>query len=148
MNEIQIIQRQLATERLHFAQVAHACGGALANATRGGEFAQACSDYFTFAVSRFDTDSQAAVKLEVARSALASAAEPAWREFLRVFDADAQRHFAGLDARLTKSAPVAQWRALSRIDADSIFAERALYERVKATLPAGITLAALTAFLP
>jgi hypothetical protein len=150
MNEIQIIQQQLATERLHFAQVVAACSGSLGNATLtgAGEFARACDDYFAFAVGRFDAGSQAAVKLAVTGNAGPAEVEPAWSEFLRAFNEDARRHFAGLDARLTKSAPVAQWRALSRIDADSIFAERALYERVKATLPAGITLAALAAFLP
>jgi hypothetical protein len=148
MNEIQLIQQQLATERLHFAEVAGVCEGALANATLAGasEFAHACADYFAFAVSRFDADSTAAAKLEAARLADPASPSLAWRDFLRVFNAEMQQHFVGLDLRLARNAPITRWRAVSRIDADSIFTERALYERVKATLPSGIALAALSAF--
>jgi hypothetical protein len=150
MNEVQVIQQQLATERVHFAEVASACDGAVANATLAGasEFAHACADYFAFAVARFDARSRAAAKLAAVRGGNPAATDSAWRDFLQVFNADMQQHFARLDTRLTSNAPVTQWRALSRIDADSIFAERALYERVKATLPSGIALAAVSAFLP
>jgi len=40
-----------------------------------------------------------------------------------------------LEALLARNVPVTEWRAVSRIDADSIFAERARYARVKAALP-------------
>jgi hypothetical protein len=36
---------------------------------------------------------------------------------------------------LSRNLPVTEWRTVSRIDADSIFAERTLYSRVKATIP-------------
>jgi hypothetical protein len=150
MNEIQIIQRQLATERLHFAEAASACAGALDNATwaEASEFAHACADYFAFAVSRFAAGSTAAAKLQALRAANPVSTDALWRDFLRLFNADWQQHFARLDARLMRGTPVTQWRALSGIDADSIFTERALYERVQATLPSGIAPAARSAFLP
>jgi hypothetical protein len=150
MNEIQIIQGQLSTERLHFAQVASACAGALEHAllTGGSEFSPACTAYFGFAVTRFDPGSKAAAKLEAARAAEPASTDSAWREFLRVFATETEQHFAALDTRLARNAPITQWRMLSRIDADTIFAERALYDRVKATLPSGITLAPSSAFQP
>ena len=150
MNEIQIIQQQLATERLHFAEVANACASALdsESLTGASEFTHACTDYFGFAVTRLDADCKSGGQLATARSADAAAAEGAWREFLREFNADIERHFKDLDENLTRAAPITQWRVLSRIDADSIYTERELYERVKKTLPTGITLAALAAFLP
>lgn len=146
MNEIQIIQGQLGTERLHFAEVAAACGGALDDAllTAGSEFTHACTDYFAFAVTRFESDSKSTAKLASARAAGAAANDSSWRDFLKVFTGESQQHFAALDARLTRNAPVTQWRALSGIDADSIYAERTRYERVRATLPSGIKLAALS----
>ena len=152
MNETQIIQQQLATERLHFAEVANTFASTLDHATLAGvsEFTHACAQYFDFAVKRLAPGSKSGATLARARAASAEArAESArWREFIQEFNTEVGEHFAELDRQLTRSTPITQWRALSRIDADSIFAERALYEHVKKTLPAGITLAALAAFLP
>jgi hypothetical protein len=180
MNEIQIIQKQLATERAHFDEVAQACaawlrggghsadrlgahsrgvggadaanagadraganaartpnaaaanaGGANAAGARGsnadGNFAAACADYFAFAVTRFD-----APKARQLAAQLAGGPRP---EFLQVFTEASRQHFERLDAMLSRNLPVTEWRAVSRIDADSIFAERTLYSRVKATIP-------------
>lgn len=122
MNEIQIIQGQLATERAHFAEVTQLCG-----AHGGGSgFAAACTDYFAFAVTRFEPP--------VAERLAATLARGLNAEFLSAFDEGARNHFAKLDSLLTRNLPVTEWRAVSRIDADSIFAERARYARVKATL--------------
>jgi hypothetical protein len=150
MNEIQIIQQQLAIERLHFAEVANTFASSLDEATLPtlSEFTHACAEYFAFAVAHLGTDSKSGAKLTVARAAEATGAVTAWRGFIREFNSDIAKHFSGLHGTLTPSAPITQWRALSRIDADSIFAERALYEQVRKTLPSGITLAALGAFLP
>jgi hypothetical protein len=128
MNEIQIIQQQLATERLHFAEVANACAAALdsVNLAARGDFVTACADYFAFAVTRLAGSFKAPA---------ANAGEERWREFLRAFDEQTSKHFATVDALLTRNLPVSEWRALSKIDADSIFTERALYGRVKATVP-------------
>jgi hypothetical protein len=128
MNEIQIIQSQLTTERLHFAEVANACVAALGDGsfTARSDFAAACADYFAFAVTRLALNSRAPAP---------DAPEDRWHEFLRAFNDQATKHFGALDALLTRNLPVAQWRALSKIDADSISTERAYYGRVKATLP-------------
>jgi hypothetical protein len=122
MNEIQIIQKQLATERAHFAEVAAACTQVHAAA---GDFVSACTDYFAFAVTRFESAQELAAQL-------AKGLSP---QFLSAFTEGSRRHFDKLDALLTGNLPVTQWRSVSRIDADSIFAERARYGRVKATIP-------------
>jgi|SRR5882724_1424733 len=130
MNEIQIIQNQLATERLHFAEVANACVTALGTGTFAarGDFVTACADYFAFAVTRL-------AGLSTLKAPAADPADERWREFLRVFNEEATKHFAAVDELLTRNLPVTEWRIISRIDADSIFTERALYGRVKATVP-------------
>lgn len=184
MNEIQIIQKQLATERAHFEEVAQACANHLGAGARNGDdrataspgagarsgddradaghgagalsavshvvgdssadargaasrgasgssseddFATACADYFAFAVTRFDAPTAQQLAKQLARGPR--------REFLRAFAAASRKHFERLDALLTRNLPVTEWRAVSRIDADSIFAERTSYSRVKATLP-------------
>lgn len=141
MNEIQIIQTQLATERAHFEEVATACAAARANTvwqlgatgqaagdtTATADFATACADYFAFAVTRFEPQSADALTAQ-----LAAGAGP---EFLRAFTEASHRHFASLDGMLARNLPITQWRAVSRIDADSIYAERTRYSRVKATIP-------------
>jgi hypothetical protein len=122
MNEIQIIQTQLATERAHFADVAAACTHKHAAA---GDFVTACTDYFAFAVTRF-------AGAEALAAQLAKGLGP---EFLDAFAEASRRHFAKLDAMLLRNPSVTEWRAVCGIDADSIFAERARYGRVQATIP-------------
>ncbi len=122
MNEIQIIQQQLATERAHFSEVAGACARELSG-TAGADRLAACTDYFAFAITRFEP-----AAAESLASALARGLDP---DFLRAFTDTCRVHFARLDALLARNVPVTEWRALSRIDADSIFAERARYARVK-----------------
>jgi hypothetical protein len=124
MNEIQIIQKQLATERAHFTEIAQLCA---ASGVSGADFATACTDYFAFAVTRFDP-----AVAERLSATLARGLNPG---FVSEFDASARDHFQKLDALLARNVPVTQWRALARIDADSIFAERTRYARIKATLP-------------
>jgi hypothetical protein len=139
MNEIQIIQKQLATERAHFDEVAQACaawlgaGGRSADgrgaggSSADGNFVAACADYFAFAVTRFD-----AAKARQLAAQLAGGPRP---EFLQAFTETSRQHFERLDAMLSRNLLVTEWRAVSRIDADSIFAERTLYSRVKSTIP-------------
>jgi hypothetical protein len=122
MNEIQIIRKQLATERAHFAEVAQACSQLQ---TARGDFVTACTDYFAFAVTRFEAAPELVAQL-------ASGLSP---EFLAAFTEASCRHFEKLDAVLARNLPVTEWRAVSRIDADSIVAERVRYSRVKATIP-------------
>jgi hypothetical protein len=159
MNEIQIIQKQLATERAHFNEVTRICadrldasgsyadnrGADVADAGgRGadgrdadvadagshgvnGDFAAACADYFAFAVRRFDAPT--------AQRLAARLAGGPRTEFLQAFTEASRQHFERLDALLPRNLPVTEWRAVSRIDADSIFAERTLYSRMKAAIP-------------
>jgi hypothetical protein len=49
-----------------------------------------------------------------------------------------------LDKLFAQQARVTDWRAVSGIDADSIFEERTRYTKVRAALPAGIELSATT----
>jgi hypothetical protein len=128
MNEIQIIQSQLASERLHFAEVAGSCAAALGNGSFAAnrDLAAACADYFAFAVTRLAWNSTAPSP---------DATAERWREFLRAFNEQAAKHFGSLDELLTRNLPVSEWRALAKIDADSIFTERTYYRRVKATTP-------------
>ncbi len=130
MNEIQIIQQQLATEKLHFSEVAAACAAAI-DAGRfrpEGELAAAIANYFAFATRRISPSHPG--------QALpgADAGETRWREFLQSFNEASGKHFAAIDGLLTRSLPVTEWRTLSRIDADTIFDERARYQRVKAAI--------------
>jgi len=128
MNEIQIIQSQLATERQHFAEVADACAAALETGTFAGrsDFGAACADYFAFAATRLACNSSPPGP---------DAPVDRWRGFLRAFNDQATTHFGSLEQLLSRNLPVSEWRTISRIDADSIYTERAYYGRVKATVP-------------
>jgi hypothetical protein len=128
VNEIQIIQNQLATERLHFAEIAQACAAVLdkTDFTPGSEFARSCADYFAFAVTRVRG---------MTTAPRADASTASWREFLRIFNETATKHFVAVDELAARNLPVTEWRAQCGIDADSIFTERARYTRVKATVP-------------
>jgi hypothetical protein len=149
MNEIQIIQQQLATERQHFTAVADAFAASLdtprvaaaPTAVDSTEFVRACADYFAFALcgSEHGPRSEAMAKLDCAR---ATATKTSWQDFLEAFNSELQKRFASLDALAARNPSITQWRVASRIDADSIFQERALYMRAKAALPANVTLGA------
>jgi len=128
MNEIEILQSQLATERLHFTEVARSCMVALETGRFAGtDFAQACADYLAFAITRLTW------KSTVLPRADASGAD--WRQLLRLFAEASEQHFAALEACRKRNLSVSEWRALAKIDADSIFTERARYGRVMATAP-------------
>jgi hypothetical protein len=127
MNEIQIIQKQLATEHEHFTEVASIAGAALSGPVPIPALLAACTDYLAFAVTRF---SPRVVEMLAAQLAAGLTAD-----FLRAFADATGAHYAKIDPLLARSLPVAEWRALSRIDADSIFAERARYARVKESIP-------------
>jgi hypothetical protein len=74
-------------------------------------------------------------RFEAAPELVAQLASGLSPEFLAAFTEASRRHFEKLDAVLARNLPVTEWRAVSRIDADSIVAERARYSRVKATIP-------------
>lgn len=141
MNELEIIRRQLATEEQHFAEVARACQAAIAGAAfePGSGFARACAGYFAFAVARLDPDANRSLESQLHAAQAVDAGR--WREFLMAFESQSRRHFSGLGERLRPGVPVSEWRRISRIDADSIVAERARYAEITAALPAGVSLA-------
>jgi hypothetical protein len=83
------------------------------------------------------TSREALAKLE---SALAAGAERAsrWEDFQQFFAGPWSARRDALDKLFAQQAKVADWRAVSGIDADSIFDERNRYARVRAVLPAGM----------
>ncbi|MGP8033467.1 MAG: hypothetical protein ACLPQ6_04915 [Steroidobacteraceae bacterium] len=173
MNEIELIRRQLATERAHALEVIRACVATLAaSAARGtaehaqlAAFRQAARDYLGRALSSFARRDQrlgelarrlpagdsrrraieaALVGSGASRDALAKLDTESWREL-----ADCLRGAGGgrqemLDELLAANGPVSAWREFAGIDADSVLAERAGFARLQAALPAGVTLAAAT----
>jgi hypothetical protein len=86
------------------------------------------------------TSREALVKLEAALGSIADADRGAarWTDFLRFFSGAWSARRDELDRLFERQAKVADWRAVSAIDADSIVDERGRYARVKATLPVGI----------
>ncbi|HEX3854599.1 MAG TPA: hypothetical protein VHW01_26730 [Polyangiaceae bacterium] len=91
------------------------------------------------------TSREALAKLETALGATADRAAR-WTDFARFFGGPWSARRQELDRLFERQAKVTDWRAVSGIDADSIFAERSRYARVRATLPAGVemTLTSIT----
>jgi hypothetical protein len=87
------------------------------------------------------TSREALAKLETAlgsSSIQESESTAQWAHFLRFFSGAWSARRDELDRFFEQQAKVADWRAVSGIDADSIFDERSRYARVRATLPEGI----------
>ncbi len=108
------------------------------------------------------TSREALAKLEAALPSRPTSAAPAgsgseqhatpntsqaarWADFLLFFDGAWSARRDTLDKLFAQQAKVADWRAVSGIDADSIFDERTRYARVRATLPEGVELPTTTA---
>ena len=91
------------------------------------------------------TSREALAKLE---AALASNPAPGsghaerWNDFQQFFSGPWSARRDTLDELFAQQAKVPDWRAVSGIDADSIFDERSRYARVRATLPPGIDIPA------
>ena len=89
------------------------------------------------------TSREALAKLETALGSL-SGPDPErvsrWNDFQQFFAGAWSARRDALDKLFAQQASVSDWRAVSGIDADSIFAERSRYARVRTTLPAGIEL--------
>lgn len=83
------------------------------------------------------TSREALTRLE---SALDSGAERAgrWTDFQQFLTGPWSARRDALDKLFAQQARVPDWRAVSGIDADSIFDERNRYARVRAALPAGM----------
>jgi hypothetical protein len=87
------------------------------------------------------TSREALTKLETALDSspvAPSDSSARWTDFLRFFAGPWSARRDELDRLFEQQAKVADWRAVSGIDADSIFDERSRYARVKATQPAGL----------
>jgi hypothetical protein len=65
-----------------------------------------------------------------------------WTDFRQFFAGAWSARRDTLDKLFAQQATVSEWRAVSGIDADSIFDERSRYARVRTALPAGIELPA------
>lgn len=92
-------------------------------------------------LTRPGSSREALAKLETALGSSSDTDRAArWPDFLQFFDGSWSPRRDELDRLFARHAKVAQWRAVSAIDADSIFDERSRYERVRTTLPAGVDL--------
>jgi hypothetical protein len=153
MNELQLIQNQLARERRHAVQIAAECAGAAA----GAEFLEACADYLERVLGWFAERDQRLVTLAQSLpegSATApSAPSGQSREALQLLAAArsggdwaplsdflcgpwSQRR-AALEQWLAQAARIADWRTVSALTADVILRERELYARTRRLRPAG-----------
>ncbi|MGH8209075.1 MAG: hypothetical protein ACREU6_05650 [Steroidobacteraceae bacterium] len=81
------------------------------------------------------TSREALAKLE---TALSSSSDVDWTAFLRFFSGAWSARRDELDRLFEQQAKIVDWRAVSGIDADSIFDERSRYARVRTALPTGI----------
>jgi hypothetical protein len=170
MNEIQLLRDQLAAERRHVREVASACAAACRAepAPAGGAalvaLAEACRDYLECVLAWFDQRDARLAELYArlpggaegeARGALdlsgrgrdaldglraAGTAHEDWAALARFVNGAWDTRRSAIEALLATSVRVADWRAVSGIDADTIYEERALYSRVRAALPAGVEL--------
>jgi hypothetical protein len=70
-----------------------------------------------------------------------SSAQESWREFAQFFNSVWSARRDAIDALLAANTTTTDWRVIAGIDADSILEERNRYSRVRATLPAGASLA-------
>jgi hypothetical protein len=71
-------------------------------------------------------------------TATGAGADQHWNEFLRFFSGAWSARRDQLDKLFERQANVADWRAVSGVDADSIFDERSRYARVQSALPMGV----------
>ncbi len=162
MNEIRLIRDQLALERLHALEVANACARACEPSPEskpvGADvleaFRGACGDYLRFVLGGFERRDRRLAGLpgglapghdgpggsQAALETLAStgAAPEAWRRLADYLDSDWESRGKALEARLTARASISDWRTFSGVDADSILAERELFQRFRAAMPDGI----------
>jgi hypothetical protein len=113
----------------------------LASRQAAGGSAAAGARQLASLVARSGTSREALSRLEAALGAGESpAARAGWQEFGRFFNSAWAPRRAALEAALVEHLPVADWRAVCAIDADSILDERSRFGRVAAQLPPGTEL--------
>ena len=97
-------------------------------------------------VTRSGTSREALSRLEAALAAGESqAAGTGWQEFAHFFNSTWGPRRSALEAALAGQLSVADWRAVSAIDADSMLEERKRYAAVVAQLPPGMELRRISA---
>ncbi|HTD13349.1 MAG TPA: hypothetical protein VK676_14895 [Steroidobacteraceae bacterium] len=165
MNEIQLLRVQLATERLHVGAVATACAAAWSGAA---DLRAAGHDYLLCVLGWFDErdrrlrefvrthpdvrgherqgfedalgqpggSDEALEKLKAAQGG----ASLAWQALAQFVGTVWERRRGAIDALLATITRPADWRAIARLDADSILEERRRFERVNAACPPGALL--------
>jgi hypothetical protein len=113
----------------------------LASRQAAGGSAAAGAQQLVSLVGRSGTSREALSRLEAAlRAGESPAARAGWQEFGRFFNSAWAPRRAALEAALVEHLPVADWRAVCAIDADSILDERNRFGRVAAQLPPGTEL--------
>lgn len=164
MNELELIRNQLRAERTHVIEVARACAApgtteAFRQAcveylvfvlTRFEERDQMLAEQYRARpaptdnprrheldeiLSRPGTSREALTKLEAAlHGEGTSAGSGLWSEFGRFFEGPWRARRDAVDALRERNARVADWRAISFVDADSIVEERTRYARIQPSL--------------
>ncbi len=164
MNELELIRNQLRAERTRVTRVALACASPQATAafrqscveylvfvlTRFEERDQMLADQYRARsapsdptrrqleeiMSRSGTSREALAKLEVALKDSGPTSNRHWSDFGGFFVGPWRTRRDALDALQEHNSRVADWRAVSFVDADSIMEERTRYARVEPDLSA------------
>lgn len=163
MNELELIRNQLRAERERVTEVALACAAPEATEafrgvcvdylvfvlTRFEERDQMLAEQYRARLSPSDparrpldeiiaragTSREALAKLETAlKAGSGSASNPHWSEFGKFFAGPWRARRDAIDALQERNVRVAEWRAVSFVDADSILEERTRYARVQPNL--------------
>jgi hypothetical protein len=165
VNELELIRNQLRAERMRVTEIALACASPGATEafrqscveylvfvlTRFEERDQMLAEQYRARLapsdptrgpldailSRTGTSREALAKLEAAlKTGSSSASDEQWREFGAFFEGPWCARRDALDALQERNVRVADWRAVSFVDADSIMEERSRYARVQPNAPA------------
>lgn len=128
-------ERDQSLSELLVARQSPANGTAAANARHLGSL-----------ITRSGTSREALSRLEAALAAgEPQATGTGWQEFARFFNSTWGPRRTALEAALGEQLSVAEWRAVSAIDADSMLEERKRYAAVVAQLPPGMELRRISA---
>ncbi len=138
MNELELLRDQLDTEMRHFSAVSCACSEILQKSGGGNEaFVRACLEYLAFAAERLqgERDPELTQALRSAQALTGAAAASHWQRFAALLERQLQTRRAAVKAARERGATIAEWRALARLDADSIVREREQYQLLRRAQP-------------
>jgi len=142
MNELELLRGQLDTEMRHFSAVSCACSEILQKSCGGNQaFVRACLEYLAFAAERLqgERNSELTQVLRSAQAATGAAAANHCQRFDALLERQLQIRRAAVKAARERGATIAEWRALARLDADSIVREREQYQLLRRTQPTDLT---------